>query len=165
MQHTLSVLVENKAGVLTRISNLFSRRSYNIDSLASGETQNPAVSRITLTTSVDETLIPQILKLLYKLPDVISARHLLPDEYFSRQLVFIKVKADASTRAEIGQIVDIFRGHVVDISPVSLTVEISGNDSKLEALKSMLEPYGILELVRTGIIAIERGDRTMEIEA
>ncbi len=163
-KHTLSVLVENKAGVLTRVTNLFSRRGYNIDSLAVGETENPTVSRITLTTGAEDHLIKQIMKLLYQIPDVISARHLLPDEYFSRELVFVKVKAEPSVRAEIGQIVDIFRGHIVDLSPSCLTIEITGNDNKLKALGRMLEPYGVLELVRTGIIAIERGEQIMEVE-
>lgn len=163
MQQTLSVLVENKAGVLNRVTNLFARRGYNIDSLAVGVTQHPAVSRITLCTSVDETAMPIILKFLYKIPDVISARYLREDTYFSRQLCFIKVAATAETRAEIGQIVDVFRGHIVDISPQSLTIEISGNNPKLDALCRMLEPYGIFELVRTGIIAIERGEQSMSI--
>jgi acetolactate synthase-1/3 small subunit len=164
MKQTLSILVENKAGVLTRVSNLFSRRSYNIESIAAGQTDNPLVTRITLSITVAEKQIPQILQLLYKLPDVISARHLLPDEYFSRQLVFIKVRATAETRADICQIADIFRGHVIDISPSSLTIEITGEDDKITALSNMLKTYGIMELVRTGSIAIERGERILAVE-
>lgn len=164
MKHTLSVLVENKAGVLTRVSNLFSRRGYNIESIAAGQTENPLITRITLSISVESEKIPQILQLLYKLPDVIGARHLLPNEYFSRQLVFIKVRADASSRADICQIADVFRGHVVDISPESLTIEITGEDNKISALSTMLESYGIMELVRTGSIAIERGAKTLAVD-
>ncbi len=165
MNQTLAVLVENKAGVLTRITNLFSRRGYNIISLAVGMTQSEDVSRITLTTSVEPTQMPQILKLLYNMPDVISAKALAPDDYVSRQLIFIKVRATAESRGDIQQIVSIFRGHVVDLSPSTMTIEISGNDSKLAALKTLLEPYGILELVRTGIIAIERADAQLYFEA
>ncbi|MGI6077053.1 MAG: acetolactate synthase small subunit [Fastidiosipilaceae bacterium] len=163
MAHTISVLVENKAGVLTRVTNIFSRRGYNIDSVASGTTHDPTVSRLTIITSIEEEKVKQVLKLLYKIPDVISAKHLTPSTYISRQLIFVKVSATAATRAEIGQIVDVFRGHIVDISPITLTIEISGDDTKLEAFQRMLEPYGILELVRTGLIAVERGEQQMQV--
>ncbi|HHX37772.1 MAG TPA: acetolactate synthase small subunit [Clostridiaceae bacterium] len=163
MPHAISVLVENKAGVLTRVTNIFSRRGYNIDSVASGITQDPTVSRLTIITSIEEEKVEQVLKLLYKIPDVISAKYLQPSTYISRQLFFVKVSATAATRAEIGQIVDVFRGHIVDISPETLTIEISGDDTKLEAFQRMLEPYGILELVRTGLIAVERGEQTLNI--
>ncbi len=164
MLQCLSILVENRAGVLNRVTNLFARRSYNIESLAVGTTQNPAISRITITLMGDDELVRQIIRQLHKLPDVLLVRHLTPVEHFSRELVFIKVKADASSRAQIMQIVDIFRGHVIDVSPTTLTIELSGKEDKISALLGMLEPFGILELVRTGSIAIERADRCMNVE-
>jgi len=163
MLQSLAVLVENRAGVLTRVTSLFARRGYNIESLAVGPTQDPAISRITITVSGDDELVRQITRQLHKLPDVLMVRHLAPEDHFSRQLVFIKVHTDASTRAQILQIVDIFRGHVIDVSPRTLTIELSGKDDKISALQGMLEPYGILELVRTGPIAIERGERAMNV--
>lgn len=164
MLQNLSVLVENRAGVLTRVTSLFARRGYNIESLAVGTTQNPAISRITITLSGDDELVRQITRQLHKLPDVLMVRHLTPGDHFSRELVFIKVRADSSSRAQILQIVDIFRGHVIDVSPSTLTIELSGKEDKIMALQSMLEPYGILELVRTGPIAIERGERSMNVD-
>ncbi|HBP38368.1 MAG TPA: acetolactate synthase small subunit [Clostridiales bacterium] len=164
MLQCLSVLVENRAGVLTRVTSLFARRGFNIESLAVGTTQNSAVSRITITLPGDDELVRQLIRQLHKLPDVLMVRHLTPEDHFSRELVFIKVRADASSRAQILQVVDIFRGHVIDVSPTTLTIELSGKDDKIQALQGMLEPYGILELVRTGPIAIERGERTMSVE-
>jgi acetolactate synthase I/III small subunit len=164
MLQNLAVLVENRAGVLTRVTNLFACRGYNIESLAVGTTQNPAISRITITLNGDQELIRQIIRQLHKLPDVLMVRHLTPEEHFSRELVFIKVRADASSRTQILQIVDIFRGHIIDVSPSTLTIELSGKDDKILALQSMLEPYGILEMVRTGPISIERGERVMNVE-
>lgn len=164
MLQSLAVLVENRAGVLTRVTSLFARRGYNIESLAVGTTQNPAISRITITLSGDDELIRQITRQLHKLPDVLMVRHLSPEDYFARELVFIKVRTDASSRAQILQIVDIFRGHVIDVSPKTLTIELSGKDDKILALQGMLEPYGIIELVRTGPIAIERGELAMNVD-
>jgi acetolactate synthase I/III small subunit len=164
MLQNLAVLVENRAGVLTRVTSLFARRGYNIESLAVGTTQDAAISRITITLSCDQELVRQIIRQLYKLPDVLMVRNLNPEEHFSRELVFIKVRADASGRTQILQIVDIFRGHIIDVSPSTLTIELSGKEDKIEALRSMLEPYGILELVRTGPISIERGEKYMNVE-
>lgn len=164
MLQNLSVLVENRAGVLTRVTSLFARRGYNIESLAVGTTQNPAISRITITLTGDDEMVDQIMRQLHKLPDVLMVRHLSPGDHFSRELVFIKVRTDAASRAQILQIVDIFRGHVIDVSPETLTIELSGKGDKIEALQSMLDQYGILELVRTGPIAIERGERTMNVD-
>ncbi|MGI6334291.1 MAG: acetolactate synthase small subunit [Saccharofermentanales bacterium] len=163
MLKSLSVLVENRAGVLNRVSSLFARRGYNIESLAVGVTQDPAISRITITLRSSDEQVNQIIRQLHKLPDVLLVRHLSPDESFSRELVFIKVKAEAASRAQILQIIDIFRGHVIDVSPTTLTIELSGKEDKIFALEGMLEPYGILELVRTGPIAIERGVRAMNV--
>ncbi len=163
MQHTLSILVENRAGVLSRVAGLFSRRGFNIESLAVGPTNDMEVSRITIVTQGDESLVEQITKQLHKLPDVLMVRHLKGSTYFSRQLVFIKVKTDASNRSEILQIVDIFRAHVVDVSKTTTTLELSGAEDKINAIIELLEGYGILEIVRTGQIAIERGEESMKI--
>jgi acetolactate synthase-1/3 small subunit len=162
MRQTLSVLVENRAGVLARVASLFSRRGFNIDSLAVGTTRNPAVSRITICVEGDEELVDQIVKQLHKLQDVLMVRHLPPEEHFTRELVLVKVRADAARRMEILQIVSIFRAHVVDVSTATLTIEATGTTDKTGALVDMLEPYGVLEVVRAGAIAIERGERTME---
>ena len=164
MLQSLSILVENRAGVLNRVTSLFARRSFNIDSLAVGTTQNPAISRITITLKGDDELVRQIIRQLHKLPDVLMVRHLNPVDHFTRELVFIKVVADAQTRTQVLQIVDIFRGHIIDVSPATVTIELSGKDDKIEALQALLEPYGILELVRTGQIAIERGQQVMNVE-
>jgi acetolactate synthase-1/3 small subunit len=165
MRQTLSVLVENRAGVLARVASLFSRRGFNIESLAVGTTRNPAVSRITICVDGDDALVDQLVKQLHKLMDVLMIRHLPPAEHFTRELVLVKVRADATKRMEILQVVSIFRAHVVDVSPSTLTIEATGTTDKTGALVDMLEPYGVLEVVRAGAIAIERGDRTMEAES
>ena len=164
MLQSLSILVENRAGVLTRVTNLFARRGFNIESLAVGTTQNPAISRISITLKGDLKLVDQITKQLHKLPDVLIVRHLTPEDHFSRELVFVKVRCTAENRGEILQVVDIFRGHIIDVSTKTLTVELTGNERKIHALQELLEPYGILELVRTGTISIERGEQFMNVE-
>ncbi len=164
MLQSISILVENRAGVLTRVTNLFARRGFNIESLAVGTTQNPAISRISITLKGDLRLVDQITKQLHKLPDVLVVRHLTPEDHLSRELVFVKVRCTAENRGEVLQIVDIFRGHVTDVSAKTLTIEMTGNESKIIAMQELLEPYGILELVRTGTIAIERGERFMNVE-
>jgi len=156
-RHTLSVLVENHAGVLSRVAGLFSRRGFNIDSLAVGETNDPGISRITIVVRGDEYIIDQVSKQLNKLVDVIKIKIFEASEFVGRELVLIKVKADAKSRTEIIQLVDIFRANIVDVAPDSMTVEISADQEKINALSILLEPYGILEVVRTGVIAIERG--------
>ena len=163
MLHSLSVLVENRAGVLTRVTSLFARRGFNIESHAVGTTQDAAISRITITLFGDDDLMRQITRQLHKVPDVLMVRDLSPEEHFSRELVFIKVRADEQSRTGILQIVNIFRGHIIDASPTTLTIEMSGKDDKIKALQELLDPYGILELVRTGPIAIERGERIMSV--
>ena len=125
-------------------------------SLAVGTTQDPAISRITITLNSDSEQIRQMIRQLHKLPDILMVQLLKPEESFSRELVFVKVRADAATRTQILQIVDIFRGHIIDVSPDTLTIELSGKDDKIDALKDLLAPYEILEMVRTGPIAIER---------
>ncbi len=156
-KHTLSVLVENHAGVLSRVAGLFSRRGFNIDSLAVGETLDSGISRITIVVKGDDYIVDQVSKQLNKLVDVIKIKVFKPSEYVGRELVLIKVNATAKTRAEIMQLVDIFRANIVDVSTKTLTVEISADQEKITAITSLLDQYGILEVVRTGMIAIERG--------
>ncbi|MDF2988037.1 MAG: acetolactate synthase, small subunit [Eubacterium sp.] len=158
-KYTLSVLVENRSGVLSRVAGLFSRRGFNIDSLAVGVTENPEVSRMTIVVNGDEYTVEQVSKQLNKLIDVIKIRALENSDSVSRELALIKVNATASTRSEIIQIVEIFRAKIVDVSKNTLTVEISGATDKVEALEDMLKQFGIKEIVRTGTIAIERGNK------
>jgi len=165
MHQILSVLVENHAGVLARVANLFARRGFNIESLAVGTTQNPEISRITVSVCADDEQITQIVKQLHKLPIVLKVKKLERDAHFTRELVFIKVTCDDVTRTSVLQIVDIFRGHIVDVSPTTATIEISGNEDKIVALTELLTPFGILEMVRTGLIAIERGERVLSLDS
>ncbi|AEY68151.1 MULTISPECIES: acetolactate synthase small subunit [Eubacteriales] len=158
-KHTLSVLVENRSGVLSRVAGLFSRRGFNIDSLAVGVTENPEVSRMTIVVDGDEYTVEQVSKQLNKLIDIIKIRALENSESVSRELALIKVNATSSTRSEIVQIVEIFRAKIVDVSKNTLTVEISGSGDKVRALEDMLRQFGIKEIVRTGTIAIERGNK------
>jgi acetolactate synthase-1/3 small subunit len=162
-KHILSVLVENQAGVLSRVAGLFSRRGFNIDSLAVGITENPEVSRMTIVVNGDEYIVEQVTKQLNKLIDVIKIKKLEPAESISRELTLIKVAANASTRSEIIQIVEIFRANIVDVSKSTLTVEVSGDEDKTKALEDMLRTFGIKEIVRTGTIAIERGNRIIKV--
>lgn len=161
MQHTLSILVENRAGVLSRVSGLFSRRGFNIESLVVGTTHNPSVSRITIITSGDDRMVEQIEKQLHKLPDVLMVKDLKNSIFISRQLILIKVNSDSSNRSEVMQIAEVFRAHIVDISPTTATLELTGTDEKIQAIIQLLEPYGIIEVVRTGPIAIQRGEESM----
>jgi acetolactate synthase I/III small subunit len=162
-KHTLSVLVENNPGVLARIAGLFARRGFNIDSLAVGVTERPDISRMTIVVDGDDYTVEQVSKQLNKLIDVIKLRQLDSADSISRDLALIKVHANTSTRSEIMQIIEIFRGNIVDISKSTLTVEISGNIDKIAALEEMLKPFGIKEIVRTGIISIERGTRIISV--
>lgn len=158
-KQTLSVLVENHPGVLSRVAGLFSRRGFNIDSLAVGITENPDVSRITIVVDGDDYTVEQVSKQLNKLIDVIKIKQLDKNDSVSRELALIKVAANASTRSEIVQIVEIFRAKIVDVSKSTLTIEISGSNEKVGALEDMLKQFGIKEIVRTGVIAIERGNK------
>jgi len=157
MKHTISVLVENKPGVLTRISTLFAARGYNIDSLAVGETDDPTVSRMTIVVAGDETVLEQVKKQLNKLIDIIKVSDFLSVAHLERDLILIKVKADKSVRSEILQIVKVFRARTVDVSTGSVIIEMTGTEQKIKALTNMLKPYGIKEMVRTGVIAMARG--------
>ena len=163
-KHTLSVLVENHAGVLSRVAGLFSRRGFNIDSLAVGITEDPAVSRMTIVVDGDEYVVEQVSKQLNKLVDVIKIKKLDDNDSVSRELALIKVSANVSTRGEVLQIVEIFRANVIDISKSTLTIEITGSLDKVEALEDMLKPFGIKEIVRTGMIALERGNKHLTAE-
>jgi acetolactate synthase-1/3 small subunit len=157
-KHTLAVIVENRPGVLTRVTTLFRRRGYNIESLAVGETENPSISRITIVVMGDEKVLEQVTKQLYKLVDVIKIVDITDKRSVERELVMIKVRADVNVRAEIVQIVDIFRARIVDIGRTSLIIEVTGDSGKIDAIVESLKPFGIIELVRTGIIAMVRGE-------
>ncbi len=157
--HIISVLVENKAGVLAKISGLFSRRGFNIESLAVGPTEDEKISRITIVVNAETHSIEQVIKQLYKLINVIKIQELDPSNIVERELVLIKVSADNNTRAEILEIINIFRANIVDVAKKSLIIEITGNSSKIQGLEDLLKPYGILELIRTGKIACNRGSK------
>ena len=157
----LSVLVENKAGVLSRVSGLFSRRGYNIDSLTVCETSNPMQSRMTIVVKGDEYILEQIQKQLEKLVEVISIMKCEVKESVQREMALIKVKAEASNRGTIIETCDIYKARIVDVSLESVIIEITGSEEKIESLLRLLEPYGILEYVKTGITALERGSKVM----
>lgn len=161
MRHVLSVLVVNHAGVLSRVSGLFSRRGYNIDSLSVGTTEDPKYSRITVAVHGDDWVIEQIQKQVGKLVDVLEVVELVQEAAVYRELCFIKVTADAKTRSDIFNIVDIFRGNIIDVSATSLTVELTGDQGKIAAFVELAAPYGIIEIVRTGLTGIARGAGAM----
>jgi acetolactate synthase I/III small subunit len=158
-KHTIAVLVENKFGVLSRVAGLFSARGYNIESLSVGETLDPSVSRMTLVVTGDEFVIEQVTKQLHKLIDVIKVSDLTDDDHVERELMLIRVNAEPQHREEILRTADIFRAKVVDVTPVSFTLEATGDEAKLEALVELLRPMGVQELVRTGKVAIARGSK------
>ncbi len=159
MKHTISALVENKPGVLARISGLFRRRGFNIHSLAVGPTENPEISRMTIVVDLEERPLEQVTKQLYKLINVIKISDLDPRESVERELVLIKVNAPAQVRPEIIEIVDIFRAKIIDVSRTTLTVEVTGTEDKVRAMEDLLRPYGIRELARTGKVALLRGGK------
>ena len=156
MKHTISVLVENQFGVLARVAGLFSARGFNIDSLAVGETEDPTVSRMTIVTTGDDRVIEQIVKQLQKLVDVIKVFDLEDDDKIERELLLVKVKGASKTRNEILQIVNTFRAKIEDVNTQSMTIEVTGNTGKVDALLELLRPFGILEVARTGTIALGR---------
>ena len=157
MKHTISVLVENKPGVLARVSGLFARRGFNIESLAVGTTEDESVSRMTIVAQGDDSVLEQITKQLYKLIDVIKVFDIPKDVAVERELMLIKVSCNEKTRPEIIEIVDIFRGRIVDVSEGAVTVEMTGEESKIEGIEKLLKKFGIKELIRTGKIALQRG--------
>lgn len=163
-RHTISVLVENRFGVLARVAGLFSGRGFNIESLTVAETLDPSLSRMTIVTSGDEQLMEQLAKQLNKLIDVIKVVDLSEEDHVDREMVLIKVSADPSQRAEILRMTDIFRGRVVDVGAKTYTVEATGDEGKIKAFIELMKPLGIKEIVRTGKIAISRGSKTLNSE-
>jgi acetolactate synthase-1/3 small subunit len=156
-KHTLSILVENKAGVLTRIAGLFARRGFNIDTLTVGPTDDEAISRVTLTLDGALHPIDQVTKQLHKLVNVLKIRDLEPEDTVTRELALFKVAVDGSQRGELMQVTEIFRGKIVDVTKRSVVVEVTGTTEKVEAFESMIRPFGLIEMMRTGEIAISRG--------
>ena len=157
--HTLSVLVEDKPGVLVRIAGLFSRRGFNIDSLAVGPTEHPEISRMTIVADCADHPLEQVTKQLNKLINVIKIIEQDEDNSVARELAMIKVRADAGTRSQVIEAVNLFRGKVIDVSPESLTIEATGDRGKLEALLRVLEPFGIREIAQSGLVSLSRGPR------
>ena len=164
MRHTISVLVENEFGVLARVAGLFSGRGFNIESLSVAETLDPTVSRITLVTRGDDQVLEQIEKQLNKLIAVIKVIDFTETEHVERELVLLKVAADERTRGEIVNIVDIFRGKIIDVSRKSYVIEVTGSEDKIAALIELLKPIGIKEIVRTGKVAMFRGTRLLAVD-
>ncbi|MDZ7642595.1 MAG: acetolactate synthase small subunit [Desulfurivibrio sp.] len=159
MRHTISVLLQNKPGVLSRVTGLFSGRGFNIDSLSVSETLEKDVSCLTLVTHGDEAIIEQITKQLHKLIDVIKVTDMVEHEHVEREMVLLRVKAESESRAEVLRVIDIFRGKVVDVSPRSYVVEVTGSKSKIQAVIDILRPIGIQEIIRAGAVAITRGKK------
>lgn len=162
-KHVLSVLVKNSSGVLSRVSGLFSRRGYNIDSLTVGSTENPSISRMTITLMADDDVLEQVKKQLDKLEDVIRVVNFKVNESVYRELVLIKVRANAENRAAINETVKIFRSKIIDISTDTLTIELTGDEEKISALINLMKEYGIEEVARTGVTALQRGEKNIKI--
>ncbi len=161
-RQVISILVDNQSGVLSRVAGLFSRRGYNIDSLSVGETETANLSRMTIVARGDDATLEQIKKQLNKLVDVIRVISLASEESVYRELVLLKVGAPSTNRAGISEIVDIFRAKIIDVASESMTVEITGDESKIKAFIELMQPYGIKEIVRTGLTALQRGDRDIK---
>jgi acetolactate synthase-1/3 small subunit len=162
MKHTIAVIVENKSGVLTRIAGLFSRRSFNIDSLSVGATDNPDYARMTITVQGDRDVLEQVIKQLSKLINVIRVSELDASESVVRELAVIKVSADKESRSEIMQIVNIFRAKIIDVSHRSMIIEVTGDENKIDAMIQLLRQFGIKELARTGMVSMVRGARVIK---
>ncbi|GAA4223665.1 acetolactate synthase-1/3 small subunit [Streptosporangium album] len=160
-RHTLSVLVENKPGVLARVASLFSRRGFNIDSLAVGPTEHEDISRMTIVVNVEELPLEQVTKQLNKLVNVLKIVELDPAQAVQRELTLIKVRADADNRSSVLELVNLFRARCVDVAPDAVTIEVTGTPDKLQAFIKLLEPFGIKELVQSGMVAIGRGARSI----
>ncbi|MDR2536378.1 MAG: acetolactate synthase small subunit [Treponema sp.] len=162
-QQAVSALVENRAGTLSRVSGLFSRRGFNIDSLTVGETEDPSISRMTIAVTGDDSVLEQIIKQLGKLVDVIAVRKLDSASCIRREIMLVKIQADEKNRTAVVQIAGIFRSRIIDVSPATITIEATGDIEKLDGLLLLLRPYGILELARTGLVALERGSSVLSI--
>jgi acetolactate synthase-1/3 small subunit len=158
-KYTLAVMVENKSGVLAKVAGLFSKRGYNIDSLAVGVTEDPEISRMTIVVQGDDQVLEQVTKQFNKIVDVIKVSDIEGDDTVERELALIKVTADVTTRAEIIQIANIFRARIVDVARNSITVEVTGDESKIQAIEKLLRQFGIKEMARTGKIALVRGPK------
>src|SRR5512142_426858 len=156
MRHTISILVENKFGVLTRIAGMFSGRGYNIDTLNVAPTQDASASRMTIVTRGDDATLEQIVKQLNKLPDVLKVQDFRDGEYVDRELVLVKVTVDSKSRAEVMQVTDIFRAKIVDVQPKSLTIEVTGDEGKIEKFLELMKTFGVMDLTRTGKVAMPR---------
>lgn len=163
MRHVISVLVENQSGVLARIAGMFSCRGFNIDSLAVGETHDPTISRVTLVSEGDDMVIEQIIKQLRKLIDVIRVQDLTEESHVERELVLVKVTSNKGTRADIMQIVSIFRARIVDVGHESLVIEMVGSASRMRAFLDLMETFGVLEMARTGAIGLARGSSVLKV--
>lgn len=163
-KYTLSVLVENHAGVLSRVVGLFSRRGFNIHSLSVGPTSDELVSRITIEVKGDEKTVEQVSKQLSKIMEVIKIKTLKPDDIVKRGLVLVKIKTSPKTRSEIIEVTNVFRANIVDISPSTVTAELTGSDKKIDAFIDMVSQYGIEEIARTGMTALERGSNTLKLD-
>ena len=160
-RHTLSVLVEDRPGILARVSGLFARRGFNIESLAVGPTEHAEVSRMTIVVNVAESPLEQVTKQLNKLVNVIKVVELEQSSSVQRELILVKVRAEPATRSQVLEIVELFRAKVVDVAPDAVTIEATGHSDKVAALLRMLEPYGVRELVQSGLVALGRGSRSM----
>ncbi|GEN35179.1 MULTISPECIES: acetolactate synthase small subunit [Aneurinibacillus] len=160
-KHTISVLVNDQPGVLTRVASLMGQRGFNIDSITVGQSEEPGLSRMIIVTRGDDNTIEQIMKQFHKLIDVLKVQHLSSGQMVSRELALIKVEATPGTRSEIKGIIEPFRASIVDVGPVSLVVQVTGDSEKVDALIELLMPYGIKELSRTGVTAISRGAATL----
>ena len=160
-RYTIGILVENRFGVLSRVSGLFSGRGYNIDSLSVAETLDPTIARMTIVARATQLVIEQLVKQLHKLIDVIKVIDLTDEEHVSREMLLLRVGAAPATRAEILRIADIFRAKIVDVTPLSYTLEVTGDESKISAIVELLRPFGIQEVVRTGKVAIARGSKIL----
>lgn len=161
-KHTISALVENHFGVLCNISGLFSSRGFNIDSLSVGETEDPSISRMTIVVGGDDSVLEQVVKQLDRLIDVIRVIDITQGKFVERELVLIKVKADTATRAEVIQIAEVFRANIVDVSTHSMTIEVTGRYDKIQAIIGMLRSFGIMEIARTGTVALLRDSAIQE---
>ncbi|MBE0467464.1 MAG: acetolactate synthase small subunit [Candidatus Desulforudis sp.] len=164
MRSTFSVLVENNPGVLARVAGLFSRRGYNIESLAVSRTDDPTISRMTIVVESDKDVLEQVTNQLRKLVDVIRVRDITSDPHVDRELVLIKVNADSTTRGEIMQIAEIFRARIVDVGDYTCIIEVTGDEGKIDAIENAFKSFGIIELVRTGEVAMQRGVQTVLAE-
>ena len=163
MKHTVVAMVEDRPGVLTRVASLFRRRGFNIDSLAVGSTEQPGISRMTIVVDGDDSILRQVEHQLYKLIDVVQVTNLASEDSVARELALIKVRCGTINRREVLDIVEIFRAQVIDVSPATLIIQVVAEEDRLNALLDNLKPYGVMEMVRTGRVAMARGEQTSAV--